>query len=317
MSRYGLPLIVVILSLISLFIGVIPLGWKGLLALEESATHVLLVSRIPRVISLLISGMSLAVAGSIMQLITANRFVTPSTGSTTEWAKLGLLITMIYAPQANSITKTVFTFIFAFIGTLSFLFIIQKARLKDVVLVPLVGILYGNIVSSLTTHVAYQKDLIQSMSSWIQGSFGLIMKGRYEILYFSVPFFILSLLYANRFTVVSMGKDISSNLGIRYMATIQVGLVIVSVISSLVLVTVGVIPFIGLVIPNLVSIFKGDNLEKNTFTIALCGGLFLLVCDILARLLLYPFEVPISITAAVLGCILFLFLLLYRRYHAT
>ena len=317
MHRIALPVLVLAFSLISLLVGAIPFSVNALMALDEQTIHLIINSRLPRALSILISGMSLATAGAIMQLLTSNRFVTPSTGSTTEWAKLGLLVTIVLLPQASPLTKTLVTFAFAFFGTLSFLFILQKIKLKEAAFVPLVGILYGNIINSATTYSAYQKDLIQSVQSWMQGNFGLILRGRYEMLYVSLPLLLLALFYANRFTIVSMGKDISHVLGVRYISTVQVGLVIVSVISSLVLVTVGVIPFVGLVVPNMVSLFKGDNLEKSIFTIALSGGLFLLICDIISRLVIHPFEIPISVTASILGCILFIFFLFYRRNHAS
>jgi iron complex transport system permease protein len=113
-----------------------------------------------------------------------------------------------------------------------------------------------------------------------------------------------------------MGRDVSQNLGIRYQATMQTGLVLVAVLSSLVLVSVGSIPFVGLVIPNMVSLFKGDNLEKNTIAIALSGGLFLLVCDTISRLLIHPFEIPIGVTASILGCLIFIIFLFTRRIYA-
>ncbi len=314
MQRLILPGLVLVFSFFSLFIGASPLSMN---ALHETTLHLLIHSRFPRTLSLLVSGMSLATAGAIMQLLTANRFVTPTTGSTTEWAKLGLLITLLWFPQAGVPTKTLFTFLFAFGGTLSFLFILRKIQIKEAAIVPLIGIIYGNIISSVTLYLGYQHDLIQSVQSWVQGNFALVLKGRYEVLFLSIPCLVLAVVYANRFTVISMGKDISHTLGIRYTTTLQVGLIIVSVISSLVLVTVGVIPFVGLVIPNIVSLFKGDNLEKNILVIAFSGGLFLLICDIISRVVIHPFEIPISVTAAVAGCILFITFLLYRRRHAA
>jgi len=309
MHRYILLTLVVIFSLASLSLGVI--------SFEETTMHILVQSRLPRTISILISGMSLATAGAIMQLLTSNRFVTPTTGSTTEWAKLGLLIILIWTPQASVVTKTLFSFAFGFAGTISFLFIIKRIKLKEATLVPLVGIIYGNIIASIATYLGYQHDLIQSIQSWTQGTFALILKGRYEVLYLSIPCLIVAMLYANRFTLISMGREISISLGVRYQATLYVGLLIVSTISALVLVTVGVIPFIGLVVPNMVTLYRGENLEQNITTIALLGGLFLLACDIISRLVLHPFEIPISVTASIIGCLLFILLIVGRRRHAA
>ncbi len=67
--------------------------------------------------------------------------------------------------------------------------------------------MFGNILSSITTFFAYKADIIQNISAWLQGDFSLLMKGRYELLYISVPVLIIAYIYANRFTVAGMGED--------------------------------------------------------------------------------------------------------------
>lgn len=143
-----------------------------------------------------------------------------------------------------------------------------------------------------------------------------VMQGNYELLYISLPLFILAYFLAHKITIVGMGEDIALNLGISYNGILFLGLMIVSIITSLVIVSVGIIPFLGLIIPNLVALYLGDNLRKNLIYIALCGALFLLVCDIIARLVIFPFEMPLSITTGVLGSLIFIFLLLKRKAYA-
>lgn len=143
-----------------------------------------------------------------------------------------------------------------------------------------------------------------------------VMQGNYELLYISLPLFILAYFLAHKITIVGMGQDIALNLGISYNGILFLGLMIVSIITSLVIVSVGIIPFLGLIIPNLVALYLGDNLRKNLIYIALCGALFLLVCDIISRLVIFPFEMPLSITTGVLGSLIFIFLLLKRKVYA-
>ena len=104
------------------------------------------------------------------------------------------------------------------------------------------------------------------MSAWLQGDFSMIMKGRYELLYISIPVLIIAYLYANRFTVAGMGEDFSKNLGLAYRRIVNIGLILVALITTTVVLTVGMIPFLGLIIPNIVSIFKGDHLAKDIAT---------------------------------------------------
>ncbi len=300
----------------SLFIGVKDISPLDLLhAADEEKVQVFLISRIPRLISILCVGMSMSVAGVIMQQIAGNKFISPSTGSTTDWAKLGILTAILFFPGASTGMKIVISCLFAFGGTLLFMRLLKMIQLKDTVLIPLVGIMFGNVINSLTTYIAYKYDLIQNISSWLQGSFTMVLKGRYELLYMGIPLLFTAAVYANKFTIVSMGRDFSKNLGIKYNLTVNLGLIIVSVITSVVIVTIGSIPFIGLIIPNIVSLYRGDNLRGNILEMSLAGGLFLLLCDIISRLIIYPFEIPISVTAGIIGSVVFLYLLFGRRKH--
>ncbi len=107
-----------------------------------------------------------------------------------------------------------------------------------------------------------------------------------------------------------MGEDFATSLGLNYQLVINIGVIIVALISSLVIITIGKIPFLGLIIPNIVTIFKGDNMRENIGYTALFGAVFLLACDILGRLIIYPYEVSISLTVGVIGSAIFLYLLL-------
>lgn len=161
------------------------------------------------------------------------------------------------------------SFIFSLLGTFLFMKILKKIKVKNSIFIPLVGIMLGNIIDSITTFFAYKYDLIQSIASWLQGDFSLIIKGNYELIYFSLPLVVIAFIYANKFTVAGMGEDFSKNLGVNYNRIINIGLVIVALISSLVVITVGKIPFLGLIVPNIVTLYKGDNL-KIVFVVQHC-----------------------------------------------
>lgn len=194
--------------------------------------------------------------------------------------------------------------------------ILNRIKFKDAIFIPLIGLMFGNILSSITTFFAYKADIIQNISAWLQGDFSLMMKGRYELLYISVPVLIFAYIYANRFTVAGMGEDFAKNLGLSYKFVVNFGLVLVALISTTVVLTVGVIPFLGLIIPNIISLFKGDNLAKTLPHTALLGMSFLLLCDILGRVLIYPYEIPISMTVGVIGSAIFLIMLFRGKAYA-
>lgn len=255
----------------------------------------------------------MSICGLIMQQLTRNKFVSPTTAGTMDSARFGVLVSLMLFASAGPFVKISVAFIFALLGTFIFMKILERIKHKDVIFVPLVGLMFGNIVGSITTFFAYKNDLIQNMSSWLQGNFSLIIKGRYELLYISIPLLIIAYLYANRFTVAGMGEEFAINLGLNYKKVINVGLIIVAAISSVVLLTVGMIPFLGLIVPNIVSIYNGDNLKRNLPHTALLGAVFVLVCDILGRIIIYPYEIPIGTTVGVIGSGIFLYLLLRRK----
>ena len=141
----------------------------------------------------------------------------------------------------------------------------------------------------------------------------MIMKGRFELLYISIPLMILAFIFANKFTIAGMGEDFAKNLGLNYRQVVNVGLVIVALVTASVVLTVGMIPFLGLIIPNIVSIYQGDHLRNSIMHTALLGAVFVLFCDILGRLIIYPYEIPINLTVGIIGSGIFIYLLMRRR----
>lgn len=317
MKKRYLFIALIVLSVASIFIGVKDVSLNDILHWDQDKMQIIFLSRLPRLISIVVAGVSLSISGLIMQQLSRNKFVSPTTAGTMDSAKLGVLVSLMLFTTASPLEKMLIAFVFALAGTFLFMEILKRIKFKDVIFIPLVGIMFGNIISSITTFFAYKYDLIQNINSWLQGDFSMIMKGRYEILYFSIPLVIIAFLYANRFTVAGMGEDFAANLGMNYKRVLNIGLVIVSLISALVVLTVGMIPFLGLIIPNIVSIYRGDNLKNSLPHTALLGAVFVLACDILGRVVIYPYEISIGLTVGVIGSGIFLYLLMRRNAYAA
>ncbi|ENK1244550.1 ABC transporter permease [Clostridium botulinum] len=313
MKKRYLILTLIILSIASIFIGVKDISFLDIFKADDIKLKVLLIGRIPRLISIIIVGATMSISGLIMQQISRNKFVSPDTASTVDSAKLGVLVALMIFPSATITEKMIVSFIFSLIGTFLFMKILKKIKAKNSIFIPLVGIMLGNIIDSITTFFAYKYDLIQSIASWLQGDFSLIIKGNYELIYLSLPIVVIAFIYANKFTVAGMGEDFSKNLGVNYNRIINIGLIIVALISSLVVITVGKIPFLGLIVPNIVTLYKGDNLKNSIWSTALLGAVFLLICDILGRLIIYPYEISIGLVVGIIGSIVFLYLLFRRN----
>ncbi|MBL3649619.1 petrobactin ABC transporter permease YclN [Bacillus vallismortis] len=313
--RY-LFILLIILAVTSVFIGVEDLSPLDLFDLSKQEASTLFASRLPRLISIIIAGLSMSICGLIMQQITRNKFVSPTTAGTVDWARLGILISLLLFTSASPLIKMLIAFVFALAGNFLFMKILERIKFNDTIFIPLVGLMLGNIVSSIATFIAYKYDLIQNVSSWLQGDFSLVVKGRYELLYLSIPLVIIAYLYADKFTVAGMGESFSVNLGLKYKRVVNIGLMIVSLITSLVILTVGMLPFLGLIIPNIVSIYRGDNLKNSLPHTALLGAVFVLFCDILGRIIIFPYEISIGLMVGIIGSGIFLFMLLRRKAYA-
>ncbi|AVI40408.1 ABC transporter permease [Bacillus pumilus] len=316
MKLYQLSLLFVCLACVSLFVGVQDVSILQLFHLTGEQVHTLVSSRIPRLMSIVLAGMSLSLCGFIMQSMTRNKFVSPTTAGTMDWAKLGILVAMLVFTNASPLMKMGIAFLFTLAGNLLFLKILRHIKVNDTIYVPLVGLMFGGIVSSISTFIAYKYDLIQNVSAWLQGDFSLIVQGRYELLYLSVPLLIIAYLYADRFTVAGMGESFAVNLGLTYKRVMAVGLVIVSMITSVTILTVGMLPFLGLIIPNIVSIYRGDHLKKSLPHTALLGAIFVLICDVLGRVIIYPYEISVGLMVGIIGSAIFLYMLLRRKRYA-
>lgn len=305
----------VFLSLISLFVGVIDLDVLSLLSGNWDQWEIFLLSRLPRLLAILCTGVGMSVAGLIMQQLCMNKFVSPTTGATISSAKFGILLALLFMPNSTLWSRAIFAFVMATLGTWVFVWFIQRIQFKDVVMVPLVGIMFGNVIGGITNYLAYQYEMTQALSTWEVGHFSLVVQGRYELVYLAVPMVILAFLLANHFNIVGMGKDFSRNLGAPYNLVLFGGLTIAAMITASVVVVVGAISYIGLIVPNVVAMFKGDRIRGTLVDTALFGAIFVLGCDVIARTVIAPYELPIELVVGILGSVIFIALLLYRLNH--
>jgi iron complex transport system permease protein len=305
-------LVTFLLALVSLFVGVSDVSIVSLLAggADSRALEILLISRIPRTLALMLAGGSMAIAGLVMQMIVRNRFVEPSTTGTMESAGLGFLVVTLYAPGWPLMAKMAVAALFAMGGTALFLRLLRAVPLRDVLLVPLIGIMLAGVIGAITYFVAYRANLVASLLAWEMGDFSGVLRGRYELLWIGLVSGVLAYLVADRMTLAGMGKDFSTNLGINHRAVVTLGLSIVAVVSAVVLVTVGMIPFLGLIVPNVVSLMIGDNMRRSVPWVAIGGAGIVLACDIAGRLIRFPYEIPISVVMGVVGSVVFIYLLL-------
>jgi iron complex transport system permease protein len=293
----------------SLLIGARQVEWSQLFSLSGDAWLTLTASRLPRLAALLLTGVGLSVCGVILQHIVRNKFVEPATTGGLDAAKLGILVSLTMAPAAGTLVRMLCALACCLVASLLFVALIRCIRFQHVMLAPVIGLMYGGVLSAVAEFYAYRHGILQSMQGWLLGDFSKVVAGNYEIIYLILPIVVLAYLYAHRFTVLGMGADMAGGLGLDYRATVALGLLLVAITVAATVVTVGAIPFVGLVIPNLVARRYGDHLAHTLPVVAMGGATLLLTCDIVGRLAIYPFEVPVGLTAGGIGGVLFLVLL--------
>lgn len=317
MKFLGPLLLLIALGIASLFAGVSDLSLVPVLSGDERALLILIESRVPRTLALVLAGAGMAVSGTIMQMLARNRFVEPSTAGTVESAGLGILVALLFAPDLPVFGKMLVATGFALLGTSLFLLILRQVPLRTPLMVPLIGIMLGGVISAMTTFIAYRADMLQSLGAVMTGDFSSVLRGRYELLWMSLGLTLAALWTADRFTVMGLGQEFATNLGLAYGRILTLGLVIVSVVTACVVVTVGMVPFVGLMVPNIVSIAVGDNLRRSLPLVACLGAGLVLACDIVGRIVIPPFEIPVGAILGVVGSVFFLFLILRKRSRVT
>ena len=316
LSTIILSVALLVVSVWSLFIGVIDINLNTLLAGGDGMElKIFLLARLPRLLAILCTGVGMSVAGLIMQQLCMNKFVSPSTGATIQSAQFGILLSLVFIPTLGLWGRVLLAFAMAVLGTWVFVWFIQRIQFKNTVLVPLIGIMFGNVLGGITNFIAYKFEVTQQLSSYFVGSFALIIKGNYELVWLALPLVVVAFIFANHFNIVGMGRDFSQNLGVNYKLVLFLGLTIAAMITASVVTVVGQISYIGLIIPNIVAMFKGDKIKGTLVDTALLGALFVLVCDMIARSVIMPYELPIELIVGIIGSVMFIGMLIYKLNH--
>jgi len=300
-------LVVLALLVVSLFTGVYDIAGAA------DGVEMFQITRVPRTIALVLAGAAMAMAGLVMQLLTQNRFVEPTTTGTTEWAGLGLLTVMVLVPNPSIPLRMAGAIIAAFIGTMVFFAFLRRVSLKSSLIVPIVGIMLGAVVGSVSTYFALVTDSLQAIGVWFAGSFTSVLRGQYEMLWIVAIVGVVVFVVADRLTIAGLGEEIATNVGVDYNRVILLGTVLIAVTTGVVTVIVGNLPFLGLIVPNIVSMVRGDDLRSNLPWVCLLGIAIVTVCDIIGRTIIMPFEVPVSLILGIVGAIVFILLLLRQR----
>lgn len=300
-------IIVIGLGIVSLFTGVYDIRGK------QDGLAMFFITRVPRTISLMLTGAAMSMSGLVMQLITQNRLVEPTTTGTIEWAGLGLIVVYLFVPAPSLTLRMTVAIMFAFVGTMIFFLFLKRVKLRSSLIVPIIGMMLGAVISAVTTFLGLAFQMTQNVESWFAGSFASVQIGRYEYLWIIIVVTVVIFFYADKFTVAGLGADIATSLGINYNKIIILGTGLIAIAVGIVTVVIGNLPFLGLIVPNVISMYRGDDLRSNLPWVCVSGMGVITLCDILSRTLAMPFEIPVSLILGTMGSLVFIVILMHRR----
>ena len=298
---------VMALALISLFTGVYDI--RG----QEDGMSMFFITRVPRTASLMLTGAAMSMSGLVMQLITQNRLVEPTTTGTIEWAGLGLILVYLIFPAPTLVQRMTGAIIFSFMGTMIFFLFLKRIRLRSSLIVPIIGMMLGAVISAISTFIGLAFQMTQNIESWFVGSFASVQIGRYEYLWLIVIVTVFIFIYADRLTLAGLGEDVTTSLGLNYNRIVLLGTGLISFAVGIVAAVIGNLPFLGLIVPNIVSMYRGDDLRSNLPWVCLLGMGAITASDIISRTIIMPFEVPVSLILGTVGALVFIVILLRQR----
>lgn len=280
---------------------------------QEDGFNMFFITRVPRTVSLMLTGAAMSMSGLVMQLLTQNRLVEPTTTGTIEWAGLGLLLVYLVVPAPSLVLRMTGAILFSFIGTMIFFLFLRRVKLRSSLIVPIIGMMLGAVISAVSTFVGLTFQMTQNIENWFIGSFANVQIGRYEYLWLIVIVTGLIVVYADRFTLAGLGEDVATSLGANYNRIVLLGTGLIAIAGGIVTAVIGNLPFLGLIVPNIVSMFRGDDLRSNLPWVCVLGMGVITLCDIISRTIIMPFEVPVSLILGTAGAAVFIAILLRQR----
>ena len=300
-------LAVILLGVISLCTGVYDI--RG----QADGIEMFFITRVPRTASLMLTGAAMSMAGLVMQLITQNRLVEPTTTGTIEWSGLGLLFVYLLFPAPSLVLRMTGAILFSFIGTMIFFLFLRRVKLRSSLIVPIIGMMLGAVISAISTFLGLVFHMMQNIETWYVGSFASVQIGRYEYLWLIIIISILIFIYADRLTLAGLGEDVATSLGVNYNRILLLGTALITFAVGIVAAVIGNLPFLGLIVPNIVSMYRGDDLRSNLPWVCVLGMGTITLCDIISRTIIMPFEVPVALILGTVGAVVFIAILLRQR----
>ncbi|MCR6463731.1 iron ABC transporter permease [Bacillus paranthracis] len=266
--------------------------------------------RLPRVIGAAVVGAAFAVAGAVMQGVTRNPLADAGVLGINAGAMFVVALSFAFFPHMPYSYLMIVSFIGAVLSTV-LIFIIGSATSGGLtpMRLTIAGAVMAALLHSLSSGVAIYYDLSQDLAFWYAGGVAGV---KWEHLKFLVPIILITIVFATilgrSISLISMGDDVATNLGVKTNRTRILGMIIVVILAGVSVSAVGSIGFVGLVIPHIARKLVGVNYRLIIPMSAFLGAMLLVVADLGARTVNPPKELAIGIMVALVGVPFFLYI---------
>lgn len=281
---------------------------------KTSVTYILIMNiRLPRMLGAIIAGMGLSVAGVILQGVMNNALASPNTIGVNSGAGFFVMLAMMLFPHSGYATS-IASFVGALLTTLAIYALAYMADSSRTTII-LAGITVSSFLNAgINTIKLINTDITLNITSFLMGTLSGLTFNKIALPAIGIIAAVLvSLILAKPLNILSLGDDYARSLGLNVPLTRFFLLVLSSIMAGLVVSFAGLLSFIGLIVPHICRTLFGSDARYLLPTSALLGASFVLICDIIGRLIAAPYELPAGIIMAFIGGPFFMYLLLKKK----
>lgn len=277
--------------------------------MSSTAAKIVLYSRLPHTCAAMLAGAALAVSGAVIQTVLSNPLASPGIIGVNSSAGLAVALICAIAPTAQRFTP-VAAFLGGLLGVLLIMGLSYRTGASRMTVV-LAGVAISNLFSAgIDAVVTFVPEALNGVTDFRIGGFSNVsMEQLKSAAWMILISLMLVISLSQQLDILALGTDIAQSLGLSVKPLRLILLVLAAALAGAAVSFSGLLSFVGLIVPHTMRRLVGENSFPLLMASALGGAFFVMVCDLLARLLFAPFELPVGIVLAFAGAPFFLFLL--------
>lgn len=315
----GLAVLVLLAVLVSLLVGSVKVTPQEVLDAvtgtdeTSAAARIVLYSRVPRAFAALLAGAALAVSGMVIQTVLNNPLASPSIIGVNSSAGFAVALMCAMVPTAQKYTPFV-----AFVGALAgvmLVMVLSQSTVAARITVVLAGVAISNLFSAgIDAVVTLVPDALNGVTDFRIGGFSGVTMTQLvpSAIIIGISLMIL-LTLSQQLDILALGSDTAQSLGLAVGPMRVIFLVLAAALAGAAVSFAGLLGFIGLIVPHIMRRLVGEESKILLLSSILGGAFFVIICDLIARIIFAPFEIPVGIVLAFAGAPFFLWLLFKQR----